>query len=353
MAPGGVDLDTRGFIFMTDTEAVIWGIHVTGVQGDAMFREKQIIGIGWGGLGNLRDIRADREAYKAAVRPHFPNKPNGYVVNAASQLFRFVNEMKQGDWVVYRSSFDRHLYVGRIAGDYRFDPAVSDEYPNTRAVMWQKTLPLTAVSQGALHELGSALTLFQLRNYGDEFLEATAEKASTSDQEDDEAVASVTTEVQQTTEDFILRSLAKHLKGYSLQAFVANLLSTMGYRTIESKRGADEGVDITAHRDELKLEPPIIKVQVKSTEGSVGRPDVQALLGCLGTGEYGLLVTLGGYTGQALDFAKSKGPIQLIDGARLVKLVMAHYESLDPKFRAIIPLKRVYVPSPAPDAESS
>ena len=245
------------------------------------------------------------------------------------------------------------LVRGRIEGDYRFDPAVSDEYPNTRAVVWQKTLPLTAVSQGALHELGSALTLFQLRNYGDEFLEATAEKASTSDQEDDEAVASVTTEVQQTTEDFILRNLAKHLKGYSLQAFVANLLSTMGYRTIESKRGADEGVDITAHRDELKLEPPIIKVQVKSTEGNVGRPDVQALLGCLGTGEYGLLVTLGGYTAQALDFAKSKGPIQLIDGSRLVTLVMAHYESLDPKFRALIPLKRVYVPSPAPDAESS
>lgn len=331
---------------MTATEAAIWGIHVTGVQGDAMFREKQTIGISWRALGDLRNIPADREAYKAAVRPHFPNKPNGYVINAASQLFRFVNEMKKGDWVVYRSSFDRRIYVGRISGDYRFDPAISEQYPNIRAVEWQKDLPLTAVSQGALHELGSALTLFQLKNYGDEFIEATEGRASAFDEEDDESASEVTAEARQTTEDFVLRNLAKHLKGYPLQGFVANLLSTMGYRTIECERGPDEGVDITAYRDELRLEPPIIKVQVKSTEGSVGRPEVQALLGCLVGGEYGLMVTLGSYTNQALDFAKSKSSIQLLDGAKLVALVVAHYEELDPKFRALIPLQRAYVPAP-------
>jgi restriction system protein len=326
---------------VTAAEEAIWGIHVNGVQGDAMFREKQIIGIGWRAIGNLNDIRRDREAYKEAVRPHFPHRPNGYVINAASQLYRFATEMKKGDWMVYRSPIDRQLYVGRIAGDYRFDPTTSDEYPNIRPVRWQKTLPLTAVSQGALHELGSALTLFQLKNYGAEFIEATSGKTSTSGEEDDETVVSVTAEVKQTTEDFILRGLAKHLKGYPLQEFIANLLGTMGYRTVQSKRGPDEGVDIIAHRDELKLEPLIIKVQVKSTEGSIGRPDVQGLLGCLGVGEYGLLVTLGGYTNQALDFAKSKSTIRLLDGEALVNLVMDHYEDLDPKFRSLVPLRRV------------
>jgi restriction system protein len=338
---------------MAATEAAIWGIHVTGMQGDAMFREKQTIGIGWRMVGNLTNIQTDREAYKAAVRPHFPNKPNGYVINAASQLFRFATEMKKGDWVVYRSSFDRRIYVGRISGEYRFDPVISEQYPNVRAVAWQKALPLTAVSQGALHELGSALTLFQLKNYGDEFIEATEERAPAFDEEDDESASEVTAEARQTTEDFVLRSLAKQLKGYPLQAFVANLLNTMGYRTAECKRGPDEGIDITAYRDELRLEPPIIKVQVKSTEGSVGRPDVQALLGCLAAGEYGLMVTLGSYTNQALDFAKSKSSIQLVDGARLVALVLAHYEELDPKFRARIPLQREYVPAPSTDTGSA
>jgi restriction system protein len=103
--------------------------------------------------------------------------------------------MKKGDWVVYRSSFDRRIYVGRISGEYRFDPAISEQYPNIRAVAWQKTLPLTAVSQGALHELGSALTLFQLKNYGDEFIEATEGRASAFDEEDDESASEVTAEV--------------------------------------------------------------------------------------------------------------------------------------------------------------
>jgi restriction system protein len=88
---------------------------------------------------------------------------------------------------------------------------------------------------------------------------------------------------------------------------------------------------------------------VKSTEGSVGRPEVQGLLGCLGAGEYGLLVTLGSYTNQAMDFAKSKSSIRLLDGEALVRFVMDHYEALDPKFRSLIPLRRVYVPSPPTD----
>jgi restriction system protein len=338
---------------MVANDFAIWGIHVTGTQGDAMFRENNTIGIGWAEVGDLRKLKPDREAFKAAVRPYFPEKPKGYVINTASQLFRFATEIRKDDWVVYRSRFDRQLYVGRVTGDYRFDPTASAEYPNVRAVSWKKVIPLSAVSQGALHELGSALTLFQLKNYGDEFLNAAEGDSAVSEEQDDEVVASVTKEVQQTTEDFILRSLARHLKGHGFQAFIADLLRTMGYRTIESKRGPDEGVDIVAHRDELKLEPPIIKVQVKSTEGNIGRPDAQALLGCLGAGEYGLLVTLGGFSHQAIDFAKSKSTIRLLDGEDLVQLVMEHYEDLNPKFKALIPLKRVYVASPPTEDDAA
>jgi predicted Mrr-cat superfamily restriction endonuclease len=54
----------------------------------------------------------------------------------------------------------------------------------------------------------------------------------------------------------------------------------MGYRTRRiSREGADGGVDIIAHKDELGFEPPIIKVQVKATEGKVGDPEASALYG--------------------------------------------------------------------------
>jgi restriction system protein len=79
----------------------------------------------------------------------------------------------------------------------------------------------------------------------------------------------------------------------------------------------------------------------------VGGPDVRALFGNLGSGEYGLLVALGSFSAQAKDFAKRKPNLRLVDGAELVDLVLEHYEALDPRFKASIPLKRVYVPQPA------
>lgn len=327
-------------------EAAIWGIHVTGVEGDAMYREKGLIGIGWHGIGDLGELAPNREAFKAAVGPHFPDKTRGYIINAASQLYRFCHEMKPDDWIVYRSRFDRQVYVGKITGPYHFDENASKEYPNIRSIKWMKHFSPSLVSQGALHELGSALTLFQLKNYGEEFIAALEGKSVAADNTIDETVAMVAKEIQQTTEDFILKELARHLKGHGLQPFIANLLRTMGYRTLESKRGPDEGVDIIAHRDELKLEPPIIKVQVKSGEGNVGRPETQALIGSLSPGEYGLLVTIGGFSNQAKDFAKSKSSIRLLDGEGLVELIMEHYEDLEPRYKALIPLKRVYVPQP-------
>jgi restriction system protein len=231
-------------------EQVIWGIHVTGSDGDSLFRERNMVGIGWHEIGDLGKIAPDRDAFKAAVAPHFPNKPRGYIINAASQLYRFTREMRVGDWIVYRSTyFDGKVHVGRITSDYRYDPSVSAEYPNVRQVQWSGSFLPTRVPLAALYELGSALTLFQLANYGREFLTALeANPTAEVEADDDETVALKAEEVGLNTEDFIIRALARNLKGHGLQGFIADLLRTLGYRTSESKPGPDEGVDIIAPR---------------------------------------------------------------------------------------------------------
>ena len=114
---------------------------------------------------------------------------------------------------------------------------------------------------------------------------------------------------------FHSKQLSKELKGHPLADFVAHLLQKMGYRTRVSPEGPDGGIDIIAHKDELGFEPPIIKVQVKSGDGSVGEPETSALYGKVGAGEgeFGLLVTLATLTKRA-DFARSKSNLRLIDG---------------------------------------
>jgi restriction system protein len=117
----------------------------------------------------------------------------------------------------------------------------------------------------------------------------------------------------------------------------------MGFRSRLTPRSGDGGVDIIAHRDDLGFEPPIIKVQVKSTSGQIGEPEVRQLKGALAAGEKGLLVTLGGFSAKARAFAQTVPDIRLIDGAGLVELIERHYEELESALRAAVPLKRVWV----------
>lgn len=122
-------------------------------------------------------------------------------------------------------------------------------------------------------------------------------------------------------------------------------MNVIGYNTKVSPEGGDGGIDILAFKDELGIEPPIIKVQVKSTDGDVTPEKVQALYGTVSTGEYGLFVSLGGYSKQARAFAKSKANLRIIDGDELIELILKNYEKLDSKYKAIIPLKNIYIPT--------
>jgi restriction system protein len=55
----------------------------------------------------------------------------------------------------------------------------------------------------------------------------------------DESVAAVAEDIEETTRDFVLRRLAQDLKGHPFAEFIAHLLNTMGYRTRASEEGPD------------------------------------------------------------------------------------------------------------------
>ncbi|MHB1329875.1 MAG: restriction endonuclease [Gemmatimonadales bacterium] len=331
----------------------IWGIHA-GRSGEAddLFLSNGLIGLGWEKIGDLSKLGATRESFKDAVRSAYPAKKPGAIPNNAGQLFRLVHEMQPGDLVVYPSKRDRLVHIGRIDGEYRFGTQHSPIYPQRRSVKWLRELPRTHFSQGALYEIGSAMSLFSIKNYADEFRAAIGGKAQAPvNVEEDESVSVVADEIEETTRDFILKRLAQELKGHPFAHFVAHLLNAMGYRTRVSPEGPDGGIDIVAHKDELGFEPPIIKVQVKSTDGSVGDPAVSSLYGKVGPSEYGLLVTLGTITAQAKSFSRAKDNLRLIDGPELVDLIFQHYERFDARYKGLLPLKRVYVPEAIEEEE--
>lgn len=337
---------------VTTTEQAVWGIHA-GRTGDAdsLFLKHYVIALGWDIMGDLSTLPPDREAFKQKVAKMYPDKKAGAIPNIAGQMFRFVYEMQIGDLVMYSSKHDRHIHIGKVEGAYTFNAKPDPGYSHHRAVSWVRTLPRTHFSQGALYEIGSAMSFFQVKSFAEEFRAATEGKVTPPPVSADETVALIAEDIEQTTHDFILKRLVQELKGHPLAEFVASLLSTMGYRTRVLPEGPDGGVDIIAHKDELGFEPPIIKVQVKSNEGSIGDPIVSALYGKVSAGEFGLLVALGTFTNQARNFERSKSNLRLIDGEALVNLILQHYEQFDSRYKGLLPLKQVYVPEPLEEGE--
>lgn len=333
-------------------DKVLWGIHA-GKTGDAddLFLKHNVIALGWVEMGDLSKMPADREVFKGKLLEVWPDRKPGYYPNAAGQIFRFVHEAKTGDLVIYPSKQDRRIHIGEIIGAYQYDTKLELGYPQHRPIKWLKSVPRTNFSQGALYEIGAAMSFFQVKNYADEFLAALSGQEITQPPKQDESISYVAEDIEQNTRDFILKTLAQELKGHALADFTAHLLGTMGYRTRVSPEGPDGGVDIIAHKDELGFEPPIIKVQVKSTEGSIGDPIVSQLYGKVERSEYGMVVTLGTFTTHAETFARNKSNLRLIDGDELVGLILQHYEQFDSKYKGLLPLKRVFVPEPLEETE--
>jgi restriction system protein len=338
-------------------DPTLWGIHA-GKTGDAesLFLKQNVISLGWHEIGDLKTLKGTREAFKeryAAVYAEAAKAKPGTVPTSAGQLYRFLHEMQEGDFVAYPSKKSKLVHLGRIVGSYKYDESGEPHYPQRRSVVWLKAIPRSHFSQGALYEIGSALSVFVVKNYADEFWTAIegTQPPPLVPVAKDETVAEISQDIEETTRDFVLKVLAQQTKGHPFAHFVASLLQTMGYRTRVSAEGPDGGIDIVAHKDELGFEPPIIKVQCKSTEGSIGDPAISQLYGKVAPNEFGLFVTLGYFTNQAIQFARGKSNLRLVDGDDLVELVLEHYEALDSKYKGLIPLRRVYVPEPAPSGD--
>lgn len=315
-------------------------------QVDKLFMNKNnpCIAIGWPEMRDLSLINQDREAFKDKLKIAYPDTKKGAVPTTAGMLYRFIHEIKQGDIIVYPSKQDRKIHIGEILGPYEFNPSYDKEYPHLRSMKWIKHISRSDFSQGALYETGSALSLFQIKNYAEEFIAALEGTQIAKKDEPDETVTDIFEVTEQSTRDFVFKKLSKELKGHPFEHFVAHILNVIGYKTKVSPEGGDGGIDILAFKDELGIEPPIIKVQVKSNDGDVTPEKVQALYGNVSSGEYGLFVSLGGYSKQARTFAKSKTNLRIIDGDELIELILNNYEKLDSKYKAIIPLKNIYVP---------
>jgi restriction system protein len=248
--------------------------------------------------------------------------------------------------VIYPSKVDRMVNLGVIQSDYQFSP--SDDRmgcPNRRLIKWTGQIARPAFSQGALHEIGSAVTLFVVKNNAEEFMAAFEGTPLQSEDVDAETGTAAAVIAEEEIEDFVIKRLKSGLSFRQFEYFVAHLLERMGFHCRVTQAAGDGGVDIMAHKDELGFHD-IIKVQCKQTLITIGQPQVAQLYGHVQDNEHGLFVTLGNYSSPAIEFERANQNLRLISGDELIKLIFNHYEEFEPRCRVLLPMKRAYVVAP-------
>lgn len=136
-----------------------WGIHND--QPDIDPLADKAVRIGWDRMSDLRDIAANRDAFRTAVADAYPDDQSSNAATAGT-LYRFAHEINVGDIVVSPNRADRTLRIGRAAGPYEYR---SDGlYRHWRPVEWLiPRLSRDKLSEAAQNELSSATTLFRLR----------------------------------------------------------------------------------------------------------------------------------------------------------------------------------------------
>jgi restriction system protein len=295
-------------------------------------------------------LPSSRGAFKAAFGAALEERPES-IPAQAGQLFRFVHEMRIGDRVIYPRRQDRTLRWGQVTGPYVFDGASAGEFAHRRAVAWRASRSRDDFSQGALYEMGALMTLFEVKSFAGEIWRKFEGPDPAFDEgplvSEEEVAAAVGRDIGDATRDFIARKIKTDLKGFPFEGFVADLFRSMGYRARETRRVKDDGIDVIAHRDELGIEPPILKIQAKTSASNVGADCVKAFYAMVHDRDVGVFITTSSYSSAALEFARSKANLRLINGIELVELVQKYYDGLDIAHRRMIPLRRVFVPDVA------
>lgn len=281
----------------------------------------------------------------------------------ASQMWRFANDMQVGEMIVLLRKSPRVIAVGRIVGNYKYNPDASQSpLPHTRKVEWSvKDVPRANFDEDLKYLFNSRFTVSQVRRDNAEAriqqvvdaylvnergIESIPLLPSSEDSIDD----TPRVDLEESINDRIIERIREKFREHRLEYLVARILEAKGYTVLETSPGPDSGVDIVAGSGELGFGQPRLCVQVKSGQSPIGVTDYRGLQGSVRNfgADHGLLVSLSGFTQPVHNQNRqSFFEIRLWGPDELVENLLDTYDDLHPDIRADIPLRsrRVLVES--------
>jgi len=329
--------------------AVMWMIRGDGGRLYEKFRERRIAAIGWTQLAKDAKPGVKRDTLLQIYKTLEPGIKEGTAISGASQVFRFVNEIKDGDAVVTYSSANRVYSVGLFKGPSEYHPEWAEEgMALARLVEWlPQEVERDKLTGASKNSLGSTLTVFKVPPTARDELLALAAGKQVERKEQERVEAQLDDPLKGVEEIAFerIKDQINRLDWTDMQELVAGILRSMGYKTQVSPAGPDRGKDILASPDGFGFQQPRIVVEVKHREGRMGSAPFRSFLGGRYRDDRGLYVSTGGFSKDALYEAdRATVPLTLWTLDELARTLMANYPATDAQTKGIIPLKFFYVP---------
>jgi len=322
----------------------MWMVRGEGGSLYDAFRERGVAAVGWSQLAADAKPGVERKQLIALYQSAEPNAKQGAVISSASQVWRFVNEIQDGDWIVTYSPANRLYSIGTVCGPAEHHPEWDEQgLPLTRKVQWQdQELPRDSLSDSTKNSLGSTLTLFEVPPSAAAEMLATLKGQpvpSAGKDDADEPIADPLADIESQALERI-KDLVNKLEWDDMQQLVAGILRAMKYKTQVSPPGSDRGKDIVASPDGFGFEHPRIVVEVKHRKERMGSEQIRSFLGGRHKDDRGLYVSTGGFTKDAYyEAERASIPLVMWTLDDVVRELMKHYGAADPETKQIVPLK--------------
>jgi restriction system protein len=330
----------------------MWMVRGEGGSLYDAFRERGIAAIGWQQLAAHAKPGVGRKQLIALYQSTEPQAKQGTVISGASQVWRFVNEIQEGDWIVTYSPANRLYSIGTVGGPAEYHPEwIEPGLPLARKVQWHtQELPRDSLGASTKNRLGPTLTLFEVpSSAAAEVLAALKGKPAPAVEEDEEDVEEIIADPLADIEERAreqIKDLIINLDWKDMQELVAGILRAMGYKTQVSPDGSDRGKDIVASPDGFGFEHPRIVVEVKHRKGQMGSQEIRSFLGGRHKDDRGLYVSTGGFTKDAqYEADRASIPLAMWTLDHIVRALIEHYDATDAETKRIVPLKRLYWPA--------
>lgn len=293
------------------------------------------VAIGWLISYDLSQVKTKDELKKLYEQDN-PGEKSVYVIGQqVGQIYRFLFEMKPGDYVITPDNNTEYIHYGVLKNEPYYYDKGEDGCPNNhrRKIKWEEKIERSQFSVPFQNSIRSALTVFSVAHKSNFFETIGKTQYVEIDQvRTHKRVNEVVLEriLQLTTEEF--------------EILVTHLLTALGFESKHTGKIGDGGVDATGELDIHGIAKINLYVQAKryNIGTKVNASTVRALRQNIPSGAQGSFFTTADFQDSALKVAVESGfpRIGTINGDQLVDLLSEKWEELPEEIRKKLGLKR-------------